>query len=73
MDFENTTQLNDWLESTPLATKINWLQQQNLARNYSIPQDDAGREFLRHEIDRSIREQFPDLPYAQPDPEPEQE
>lgn len=73
MIFISANELNEWIETMPLAEKIIWLENQGLARGYKIPEDDAGREFLRHEIDRSIREQFPDLPYVQPDPEPEQE
>lgn len=72
-DFENTAQLNDWLESTPLAEKIQWIEDAGLARGYAIPDDEPGREFLHHEIDRSIRAQFADLPYVEPEPEGGQE
>lgn len=69
--FQNVTELNAWLESTPLAEKAQWLEDAGLARGYAIPEDDQGREFMRHEVDRSIRAQFADLPYAEPEPEPE--
>jgi hypothetical protein len=73
MNFDNAFQLNAWIESTPLQEKINWLENQGLARGYQIPEDELGREFLVHEVDRAIRAQFADLPYVDSESEGEEE